>query len=75
MSARSRFDLDNELNRNGESRNDEDIEKTATFRQLNPILTGESMLITVTLQKKKLFLNFLAKSNHSEMSKKILENL
>ena len=76
MSARSRFDLDNELNRNGGSGNDEDIEeKTATFRQVNPLWPEREHANHSNFAEKKLFLYFLAKSNQSEMSKENLENL
>ena len=44
MSASSRLDLDKELNRNDETRND--IPRTATFRHQNITMTGERMLIT-----------------------------
>ena len=74
MSAWNQLDLDNELNRNDETRNDEVI-GDRKFPAVTHKYDRREHAHHSNFAEKKLFEKILAKSNQSEISMEISENL
>ena len=72
ISASSRLDLDNDLNRNDETRNDEDLDD-GQFLALKPNYDQREHVHYNYFAENKFFHNILAKSNRNEIAIEILE--